>query len=134
MQESFSAIALKQDFKPSRGTDSHPDYCWRIFDHQRELVLHQKDYAQFKNSIVVIDPSGLSNAKTEVTKNTTVNTTVPFGSSDSYQGSNGSQFPGDSSQYPNGTNFPQDYPPNAPPGQQVPMNYPTPTRSPGGPL
>ena len=67
MQKSFKTIALKKEtFEPPRGSSTHPDYCWRIFDHQRELILHEKDYAPFPNNKAIISASGLANARAEI--------------------------------------------------------------------
>src|SRR5690606_12543125 len=102
MQKSFKTIAMnKTDFEPPRGFSSHPEYCWRIFDHQREQVLHEQDYSNFPNTRTVLSPTGLADARAEIqsesryeTLNSDSNNTS-FTNSNEPGGSNGEYIPND---------------------------------------
>ncbi len=68
MQMSFKAILLSnRNSEPERGAASHPESCWRIFDHQKELMLHKNDYANFPNNKVMLNMNGLADAIQEIT-------------------------------------------------------------------
>jgi Peptidase family M48 len=70
MRESFrahrSGNKTQHVSEPVRGTSTHPEMCWRIYDHFREEMLHEKDYEAFPNNLVILSPSGLPDARAEI--------------------------------------------------------------------
>jgi hypothetical protein len=67
MANNFKAIATKNlSLEPTRGSGTHPEACWRIFNNAREKILHEKDYQNFANDLVSVSGSGLREALSEV--------------------------------------------------------------------
>jgi len=44
----------------------HPEECWRLFNTERELKLHAKDFEPFLRNLTTVVPGGLERAKREI--------------------------------------------------------------------
>lgn len=44
----------------------HPEECWRLFNIERELLLHARDFQPFKKNLATVVPGGLERAKSEL--------------------------------------------------------------------
>lgn len=44
----------------------HPDDCWRLFNLERELIIHSKDFRPFMKNLKTVIPGGLERAISEI--------------------------------------------------------------------
>jgi predicted SprT family Zn-dependent metalloprotease len=44
----------------------HPEECWRLFNLERELQLHAKEFQPFQRNLTTVVPGGLERAKSEL--------------------------------------------------------------------